>query len=162
MSSGMTLTHPDYVGWLLEGIPTDTDRKDAIRLMREAQCDNTFILNVTNNQVDLAQLPTNVAVQTAIAVGCPLKHFSQDEERSVADKLLSTLNDYSGASKYLPAFESAKGKFAYRLLNKVIHQLVTTDDMPSFNTLQQSWPQVQGPTRCALGGELADYTMNTH
>jgi hypothetical protein len=110
----------------------------------------------------LGQLPPNVSVQTAIAAGCPLKHFSQNKERSVADTLLSTLNDYSGASKYLPAFESAKGKFAYRLLNKAIHQLVTTDDMPSFNTLQQSWPQVQGPTRCALDGELADYNMNTH
>ena len=124
MTTGMTHTHPDYMGWLLEGIPTDQDMKDAIRLMREAHCDNTFIQSVKNNQVDLAQLPTNVAVQTAIAVGCPLKLFSQDTDRSVADTLLGVLNDYSGAGKYLPALGSAKGKFAYKLLNKVIHHLV--------------------------------------
>ena len=91
MSLGLTLTHPDYVGWLLEGIPTDTDRTDAVRLMREACCDNTFILNVTNNQVDLAQLPTNVAVQTAIAVGCPLRHFSQDGEQVFAERFQTFL-----------------------------------------------------------------------
>ena len=162
MTTGMTPTHPDYMAWLLEGLPTDQDMKDAIRLMREAHCDNTFIQSVKNNQVDLAQLPTNVAVQTAIAVGCPLKLFSRDTDRSVADTLLGVLNDYSGAGKYLPALGLAKGRFAYKLLNKVIHHLVNMDDMPSFNTLQQSWPQVQGPTRCALEGELADYNMETH